>query len=290
MSLRESEELWATTLASIGDAVMATDVDGNVTFINSVAEALTGWTQAEAAGKPAPEVFNVINEHTREKVANPVANVLQDKKTQGLANHTVLIRKDGTEVPIDDSAAPIHDREGRTSGVILVFRDVTIRRRTEETLRFQGDIIEAMNDAVIVTDTSMRITGWNKGAERTYGWTEAEVLGKPAKDVVRSDMSEEERSELYERLARGESVHTELYQSSKEDSRVFVMGYTIPMTDLAGNIKSYVVVNRDISIRKRAEEDLRAAKYGVARDADAVDRHPGERPAVVGTHISARRG
>ena len=109
ISLRESEERWSTTLASIGDAVMATDVDGQITFINSIAEALTGWTQAEAVGKPAAEVFNIINEQTRERVANPVGKVLQDKKTQGLANHTVLIRKDGTEVPIDDSAAPINE-------------------------------------------------------------------------------------------------------------------------------------------------------------------------------------
>jgi PAS domain S-box-containing protein len=134
-ALRASEQRWATTLASIGDGVIATDVDGRITFMNAVAEGLTGWTHREASQKPATEVFTVINEQTREAADNPVSKVLREGNIVGLANHTVLIRKDGTEVAIDDSGAPIKDKDGKIVGVVLVFRDITERRRAEETLR-----------------------------------------------------------------------------------------------------------------------------------------------------------
>ncbi|HSR10017.1 MAG TPA: ATP-binding protein, partial [Thermodesulfobacteriota bacterium] len=141
-ALRESEQRWATTLASIGDAVIATDQTGRITFMNAVAEQLTGWTLKEAAQRPAPEVFRIVNEITRVTVEDPVAKVLKEGIILGLANHTMLIRKDGTEVPIDDSGAPIRDEEGRLMGVVLVFRDVTDRRRVEEELRTSRDELE----------------------------------------------------------------------------------------------------------------------------------------------------
>ena len=109
-ALRESEERWATTVGSIGDAVIATDTDGRITYVNAVAEALTGWTLIEAKNQHIEEVFNIINERTRQKVANPVEKVLQQGIICGLANHTILIRKDGTEVAIDDSGSPIRTR------------------------------------------------------------------------------------------------------------------------------------------------------------------------------------
>lgn len=131
-ALRRSEQRWATTLASIGDAVIATDTAGNVTFMNSVAEGLTGWSAVEASGKPIEEVFHVVNERTRDPVENPVTKVLKEGGVVGLANHTVLVRLDGTEVPIDDSGAPIVDQQGRTTGVVLIFRDVTERKKAED--------------------------------------------------------------------------------------------------------------------------------------------------------------
>jgi len=131
-ALRESEQRWATTLASIGDAVIAADTAGNVTFVNSIAEALTGRSALEAHGKPVEEIFHVVNERTREPVENPVAKVLKAGKVVGLANHTVLVRQDGTEVPIDDSGAPIVDQQGHTTGVVLIFRDITERKKAED--------------------------------------------------------------------------------------------------------------------------------------------------------------
>ncbi|MCG6538089.1 MAG: PAS domain S-box protein, partial [Syntrophales bacterium LBB04] len=120
MALRDSEQRWATTLASIGDAVIATDVQGKIAFINTIAEGLTGWTLCDASQKPVTEVFHIINEQTRGEVENPVTKVLREGMIVGLANHTILVRKDGTEVPIDDSGAPIQDAYGKTMGVVLV--------------------------------------------------------------------------------------------------------------------------------------------------------------------------
>lgn len=134
-SLAEEKERLAVTLRSIGDGVITTDDRGRVTMVNLVAETLTGWTQAEALGLPLEAVFNIVNEITRERCENPVAKVLESGGIVGLANNTVLIGRDGTERVIADSGAPIVDRHGRTLGVVLVFRDVTEDRRTEEEVQ-----------------------------------------------------------------------------------------------------------------------------------------------------------
>lgn len=123
------------TLRSIGDAVIATDVEGNVTFMNPVAEDVTGWTIAEARGIALEGIFRILNERTRVTVNNPVREVLEKGCIVGLANHTLLVRKDGTEVPIDDSAAPIRNPHGHIVGVVLVFRDISQAHLTEKALK-----------------------------------------------------------------------------------------------------------------------------------------------------------
>lgn len=124
-----------TTLASIGDAVITTDADGRVTMMNAVAETLTGWTSGEAAGQALDVIFNIINEHSRQRAENPAARALREGAIVGLANHTLLIAKDGTERPIDDSASPIRDEHGVLFGCVLVFRDITDRKKMEDDLR-----------------------------------------------------------------------------------------------------------------------------------------------------------
>ena len=133
-SLRKSERRWSTTLSSIGDSVIATDVSGAVTFMNGIAEKSTGWTIAEALGKPLDEVFHIINEETREAVESPIVKVLEKGMIVGLANHTILLRKDGGEVPLDDSGAPIKDENGNITGVVLVFHDISERKEMEQKL------------------------------------------------------------------------------------------------------------------------------------------------------------
>ena len=133
--LRQQREWFQVTLSSIGDAVITTDTEGKVTFLNPVAEMMTGWTSHEASGQPLEQVFTIINEDSRQPAKNPVAKVLQQGTVIGLANHTALISKTGTERSIEDSAAPIRDASGEISGAVMVFHDVTERRRTEKELK-----------------------------------------------------------------------------------------------------------------------------------------------------------
>lgn len=133
-ALHAERELLRVTLSSIGDGVIATDPGGKVTSLNVVAEQLTGWTRVEAAGTPLEHVFTIVSEETRQRVENPVTRALHDGIMVGLANHTLLIAKDGTERPIADSAAPIRGVNGDVLGAVLVFRDVTDDRNTETAL------------------------------------------------------------------------------------------------------------------------------------------------------------
>jgi PAS domain S-box-containing protein len=134
-ALRESREQLSITLRSIGDAVITTDAEGLVTFMNPVAQDLTGWQMPVAKGKRLEEVFRIVNEETRGEVESPVVKVIREDRIVGLANHTVLLAKDGREIPIDDSGAPIRDEEGGVVGVVLVFHDITERKRRDGELR-----------------------------------------------------------------------------------------------------------------------------------------------------------
>ncbi len=145
--LQEQKDLLSVTLASIGDCVVVTDKEGRITFMNGVAELVTGWKFAEARGQPTNNIFRVMNEGTRQAVESPVDRVIREGVIVGLANHTLLIRKDGTEVPIDDSGAPIRDESGELRGVVLIFRDFSTHRRIENELRAARDAAEDANKA-----------------------------------------------------------------------------------------------------------------------------------------------
>ena len=155
-ALHEQREWLRVTLSSIGDAVITTDTQGCVTFLNPVAQSLTGWTQKEAAGIPLESVFKIVNEHTRRAAQNPATRALREGVIVGLANHTLLTAKDGTERPIDDSAAPIRNAFGEVAGVVLVFRDITERRRQErlaqDALSYAENVIATLREPFIVLD------------------------------------------------------------------------------------------------------------------------------------------
>jgi PAS domain S-box-containing protein len=143
--LRQQREWFEVTLASIGDAVITTDTDGRVSYLNPVAETMTGWDAAEAVGQPLERVFHIVNEQTRQPVENPVKKVLQVGKMIGLANHTALISRSGTELAIEDSAAPIRDANGNVCGAVMVFHDVSERRRADRALLEETRILELLN-------------------------------------------------------------------------------------------------------------------------------------------------
>jgi PAS domain S-box-containing protein len=132
--LFQSEQQLRTTLDSIGDGVITCDAGGHIQMMNPVAMELTGWNQSEANGQPLEKVFHIVNETSRETVETPVAKVKRLKRVVGMGNHTILIRKDGTELNIADSGAPIRDQKGETTGIVLVFRDITMERKTQDAL------------------------------------------------------------------------------------------------------------------------------------------------------------
>src|SRR4030042_1349065 len=135
IALKESEQRYRTTMMSVGDGVIATDTEGKVEMMNPVAEELTGWKQEKARGKSLEEIFHIINEETRRTVENPVRRVMREGIVVGLANHSVLIAKDGTEHPIADSGAPVRNEKGDITGVVLVFRDQTEERTAQKALQ-----------------------------------------------------------------------------------------------------------------------------------------------------------
>ena len=133
--LKQSEELYFTTLKSIGDAVITTDLNGNVSFLNETAALLTGWSLRESLGKPVTKLFKIVDEQTHKPLENPVARVIKEGVIVGIGNHSVLITKDEKEIPIDDSGAPIKDDKGNITGVVLIFRDITEHKRVEQVYR-----------------------------------------------------------------------------------------------------------------------------------------------------------
>ncbi|MFA6063548.1 MAG: response regulator [Gallionella sp.] len=181
ISLQLSEEKLAITLNSIGDAVIATDIDAGVALMNPLAEVLTGWTQNQALGHPIDEIFHIIHKETRQPATIPVMQALLHGTVFGLANHTVLIAQGGEERDIADSCAPIRDREGRINGAVLVFRDVTDEYAVQQALREQQfytrSLIESNIDAIMTTDLSGNITDVNKQMEALTGCTRIDLIG-----------------------------------------------------------------------------------------------------------------
>jgi len=160
-TLNESEEKLSATPPGIGDAVIATNFMGMVAFMNPVAERLTGLSAEEAAGVAISKVFHNVNEKTETEVENPMVMALREDYIAGLANHTVLIAKDGTRTPIDDSGAPITDGQGNVDGTVLVFRDIAERKQVEKSLRESENRLEAFfgasPDALTIFESGMNI-------------------------------------------------------------------------------------------------------------------------------------
>ena len=174
--LRESEEWHRVTLASVGDAVITTDTQGRVEFLNPLAERFTGWSSGEAAGRSLGETIRMLDEHSRLEVESPAARALREGSGVRPASPTILVSRDGTERITDNTAAPIRDQSGQVLGAVLVLRDVTEKRRAQRKLREQEHLLDLAH--VLVRDRDNRIVMWNTGAEQLYGWTREEALGK----------------------------------------------------------------------------------------------------------------
>ncbi len=257
--LSNSEQRWATTLSSIGDAVIATDVSGKISFMNHVAEVLTGWTLSEASLKPIEDIFNIVNAQSGVEVENPIAKVLREGMVVGLANHTILIRKDGIEVPIDDSGAPIKDTDGKTTGVVLVFRNIAERKQAEEALRKQASLIDLSPDAIIGKKLDDTITFWSQGAQKLYGWTKEEAIGKKSRLLLRTKFPEPYhvivKALLSEGRWSGEKIH-----KNKFGEEIIVASRWLASCSSKNEIEEILETNVDITERKKAENSLAKAE------------------------------
>jgi PAS domain S-box-containing protein len=382
--LQQQREWFEVTLASIGDAVITTDLDARITYLNPVAETMTGWTTRDASGKPLQDVFQIVNEDTRKPAENPIERVLETGRIVGLANHTSLIARDGTEIAIEDSAAPIRNPQGVVSGAVMVFHDVTLRRKAERALRaseerlravfsqaavgiatadFDGQfqeanqkfcailgypleelrsrtflglthpddveptrtqvqrlvdgvipsyslvkrylrkdgkpvwssttvtllrdesgaatqfigiiediterkrteelqarlaaVVEFSDDAIITKTLDGIIATWNPGAQRIFGYTAAEAIGRPVTMLIPEKQLDEEPT-ILERLRRGERIdHYETTRRHKDGSIVSVSLTVSPLKDATGKIIGASKIARDVTRQKRAEQILR---------------------------------
>jgi PAS domain S-box-containing protein len=251
---RVREEQMATTLLSIGDAVIVTDAEGRVTLTNHVAQALTGYSLDEARGKHITDVFNVVDEQTRAAAENPVAKVLSDGRVVGLVNHTILISKDGREIQIDDSGAPIKDKAGNLTGVVLVFRDISNQVEASKKLRFQAHLLDVVEQAVMATDNDGNITYWNQFSERLFGWKAEEVIGQNIVTVTPSSQSQAQAEEIMSQLRKGESWAGEILARHRDGSTFEIRVTDSPVYDELGKQIGIVGSSEDITERKRVEE------------------------------------
>ncbi len=260
---RQVEEEILATFYSIGDGVISTDAAGRVTRMNVVAEKLTGWSEAEALGKLSEQVFRIVNEETRAEVESPVARVIRDGIVVNLANHTLLITRGGTERPIADSGAPIHNEQGQVAGAVLVFRDQTDERRAEELLRESREqfrsIVSVAQDAIIMIDPQGCISLWNQSAERVFGYAAEEVLGRHLHRLLapaRLHDAQEKGFAGFLRSGEGAAMGKVLeLPALHKEGKEFLVELSLAPFQLHGQWHAVGIV-RDISQRKRAEQML----------------------------------
>jgi PAS domain S-box-containing protein len=282
-ALEKSEKWFSTTLASIGDAVIATDMNGAVSFMNPIAESLTGWTFDDARGKSMDLVFDIVNKETRRPVENPVKKVFREGKVVGLADHTILLSKSGREFDIEDSAAPITADAGANFGVVLVFRDITEKKLIEQETSRQKDLLQlilaTVTDGVVVADTTGKFLLFNAAAERFLGvgavnetpdkWADQYgtflpdgVTPYPASDLPLVRAMRGENVDAAELLIRNGNV--------PDGRSVSITGRPLRGDDAA--LRGGVVVIHDITLQKSAEEALVRAKEQAERTSQFKDQ------------------
>jgi PAS domain S-box-containing protein len=293
-ALREQRQWFEVTLSCIGDGVITTDTEGNVTFLNSVAEKMTGWATREAQGCHLEKVFPIIDEDTREPVENPALLALKEGVVYGLSNHTLLITKDGREIAIDDSGAPIVAGD-KQIGAVLVFRDTSERRQAERARALLAKIVESSEDAIVSKTLDGIITSWNAAAERMFEYTAEEAVGKPITIIIPKDRLSEE-DYILGNLRQGKRIfHMDTIRVTKSGKLRNISLSVSPVRDGNGKIIGASKIARDITERVRAERELqrllasesaaRAQAESARQQAEAASRAKDEFLATISHEI-----
>ncbi len=263
-------------LSSIGDAVIAADAEGRVNFLNPVAANLTGWEAEEARAQPIQNVFRIINEQTRRPADDILNLVLREGKVVNLANHTSLIHRDGREIPIEDSAAPIRDAEGKAVGVVIVFHDVTEKRRAQE------EILEAAEKFRIVADFTYDWEHWrlpdnrfayvSPSCERITGYSREAFMQDPGlyARIIHPDDRERMIEHMREDLCQHEPYELEFRIVRRDGRERWIIHSCQLVTDARGQPMGRRASNRDITGRKQAEESLRESRRRLALIVESI--------------------
>ena len=261
--VRATTERHSITLKAIGDAVLVTDNQGRVELLNPVAEHLTGWSSAEACGLPLERVFDIINEETRARVPSPVERVLREGDVVGLANHTLLIARDGSECPIADSAAPIHDAQGGITGVVLVFRDQTLEQNYRVLFQrmMDGFAVHEMVRDESGQPTDYRFIAVNPAFERMTGLRAADVVGRTIREVMPG--IEQHWIETYDRVVTtGVPVHFERYAAQFD--KYFDVAAFRP------TLNQFATIIHDITERKQNEAQQKRLVAAIEQSGEIV--------------------
>ena len=287
-ALASSEYNLHITLQSIGDGVLATDDRGRITRLNPVAERLTGWTQAQALGHPVDEVFRIVNAYTRAPAEVPVARVLATGVIQGLANHTVLLARDGSACPIADSASPIRDGAGHITGVVLVFRDCSAEYQAEQQIRAQNELLDqrvtertaqlresedhlrsVTNNVpalIAYVDAQQRYVYANRQYRQCYAPERNEISGCTVREVL-GDARYALIAPLIAEVLQGraQSLDWEPFPGVWQ-----ALSY-VPKWGEDQQVVGYYILNADITERKRAEKEIQSLNAALAQRVQALE-------------------
>jgi len=270
-ALLEQREWLRVTLNSIGDAVMATDTEGRISFLNPVASALTGWPAQEAQGRPIQNVLRTVNELTGDPAEDIVKRVMADGRIVNMANHTALVRRDDLRIPIEDSAAPITDSAGALLGVVIVFHDVTEKRHAQEALRESEEkfriVADFTHDWEYWRSPGNRFLYVSPSCERITGYSPTEFVDDP--ELYARIIHVEERQRVVEHL-KGDLLHLDPCELEfriirRDGQECWISHVCRAVLDDQGNMLGRRASNRDVNDRKQAEADLQRAHEGLER-------------------------
>ena len=253
--LLQSEDRWTATLGSIGEAVIATDSEARITFLNPLAAALTGWSPEEALNQPIGTVLKLINEKSGMTADNEVLRVLRDKQVLSVANHVDLVTRDGREIAVEHSAAPILAGKGEVIGVVLVFRDVAKRRQEQIETAEQAALLELTQDAVFVIDMEGAVLFWSRGAEAMLGYSKSQAAGAISHHLLCTEFPQP-LNEIQTDLLNLGHWEGDIITKAQDGRRIVMASRWALQWGKRDQAPRVLVINSDITERKQGEEAL----------------------------------